>query len=104
MNILKSSFSSGHGEWLLVEDEWGDHGWRLKYSNDPENNTSGPLLNGFKTNEFTYFPASFENLVYLKNLIQEYDPENNAFPTSRGNLGKSTLGSVPDLPLCIGME
>ena len=88
----KSSFSSGHGEWLLVEDEWGDHAWRLKYSNDPENNTSGPLLNGFKTTEFTYFPASFENLVYLKNLIQEYDPENNAFPTSRGNLGKSTLG------------
>ena len=88
----KSSFSSGHGEWLLVEDEWGDHAWRLKNSNDPENNTSGPLLNGFKTTEFTYFPASFENLVYLKNLIQEYDPENNAFPTSRGNLGKSTLG------------
>ena len=63
------------------------------------------------TEEFIYFPASFENLVRMKNLIQESDPENNAFPTSRGKsweinfgnrspfyhpaLGRGGLGNVP---------
>jgi hypothetical protein len=86
-----SSFSSVHGEWILVEDQWGDHAWRLVMSGGI-NEDLHPLSNGFEAEEFTYFPASFENLVRLKNLVQESDPENNAFPTSRGNLGKSTLG------------
>jgi hypothetical protein len=88
---LRSSFSSEHGEWTLVEDQWGDHAWRLSASGGI-NEDLGPLRNGFESEEHIYFPASFENLVRLKNLIQESDPNNNAFPTSRGNLGKSTLG------------
>jgi len=87
----RSSFSSKHGDWILVEDQWGDHAWRLKRSGVNNENLS-ELSEGFESNVFVYFPASFENLVRLKNLIQECDPENNAFPTSRGNLGKSTLG------------
>ena len=87
----RSSFSSKHGDWILVEDQWGDHAWRLKRSGVNNENLS-QLSKGFESNVFVYFPASFENLVRLKNLIQECDPENNAFPTSRGNLGKSTLG------------
>jgi hypothetical protein len=87
----RSTFSSEHGEWILVEDQWGDHAWRLRRSGGINEDFS-PLCNGFESEEFLYFPASFENLVRLKNLIQESDPENNAFPTSRGNLGKSTLG------------
>ena len=87
----KSSFSSVHGEWILVEDQWGDHAWKLRLPSG-NNVDSHPLKDGFEAQEFVFFPASFENLVRLKNLIQESDPENNAFPTSRGNLGKSTLG------------
>ena len=87
----RSTFSSEHGEWTLVEDQWGDHAWRLRISGEI-NEDLCPLSNGFDSEEFIYFPASFENLVRMKNLIQESDPENNAFPTSRGNLGKSTLG------------
>ena len=87
----RSSFSSKHGDWILIEDQWGDHAWRLKRSGVNNENLS-ELSEGFESNVFVYFPASFENLVRLKNLIQECDHENNAFPTSRGNLGKSTLG------------
>ncbi len=87
----RSSFSSEHGEWTLVEDDWGDHAWRLRMTGEI-NVDSYPLSNGFELEECIYFPASFKNLVQMKNLLQESDPENNAFPTSRGNLGKSTLG------------
>ena len=87
----RSSFFSDYGEWSLVEDQWGDHAWRLRVS-DGINEDFESLSNGFETEEFIYFPASFENLVRLKNLLQESDPETNAFPTSRANLGKSTLG------------
>ncbi len=87
----RSSFSSKHGDWILVEDQWGDHAWRLKRS-DVNNKNLSQLSKGFESNLFVYFPASFENLVRLKNLILESDPESNAFPTSRENLGKSTLG------------
>ena len=87
----RSTFSSEHGEWALVEDQWGDHAWRLRISGEIKEDLR-PLSNGFEAEGFIYFPASFENLVRLKNLVQESDPENNAFPTSRGNLGKSTLG------------
>ena len=87
----RSTFSSEHGEWALVEDQWGDHAWRLRISGEIKEDLR-PLSNGFEAEGFIYFPASFENLVRLKNLVQESDPENNAFPTSRGNLGRSTLG------------
>ena len=87
----RSTFTSEHGEWALVEDQWGDHAWRLRISGEIKEDLR-PLSNGFEAEGFIYFPASFENLVRLKNLVQESDPENNAFPTSRGNLGKSTLG------------
>ena len=87
----RSFFSSKHGDWILVEDQWGDHAWRLK-STGVINENLGLMSNGFESKEFVYFPASFENLIHLKNLIQDVDPENNAFPTTRENLGKSTLG------------
>ena len=87
---LQSSFSSEHGDWILVEDQWGDHAWRLK-SSGIINEKLSQLSDGFESQEFVYFPASFENLVRLKNLIQESDPENNAFPTSRENLENQPL-------------
>jgi hypothetical protein len=38
------------------------------------------------------FPASWENLLRLKNAVQEHDPSSTIFPTASGNLGRSTLG------------
>jgi hypothetical protein len=32
----------------------------------------------------TAFPATWENLLHLKNLIQEHDPESTVFPADIG--------------------
>jgi hypothetical protein len=39
-----------------------------------------------------FFPATWENLLRLKNLVQEHDPWSTIFPTSSGSLGRGTLG------------
>ena len=38
------------------------------------------------------FPASWANLLTLKNLVQEHDPASTIFPTAGAKLGRSTLG------------
>ena len=38
------------------------------------------------------FPATFENLLRLKNLIQEHNAASTIFPTAGARLGQSTLG------------
>ena len=38
------------------------------------------------------FPATWANLLKLKNLIQEHDPASTIFPTAGAKLGRSTLG------------
>jgi hypothetical protein len=38
------------------------------------------------------FPASWENLLRLKNAVQEHDPDSTIFPTTAANLGRATLG------------
>jgi hypothetical protein len=38
------------------------------------------------------FPATFANLITLKNLAQEHDPRCTIFPTAAERLGRSTLG------------
>ena len=38
------------------------------------------------------FPATWDNLLALKNLILEHDPESTIFPSAGGRLGHSTLG------------
>ena len=87
----KSMFATVHGDWVLVEDEWGDHAWRLSLSEEGEP-TGLPLKQGHEAGSSIYFPASFENLIQLKNLVQESDSDNQAFPSAQGDLGKSTLG------------
>ena len=87
----KSMFATVHGDWVLVEDEWGDHAWRLSLSEEGDP-TGLPLKQGHETGSSIYFPASFENLIQLKNLVQESDSDNQAFPSAQGDLGKSTLG------------
>ena len=88
----KSGFETAAGAWQLLEDlATGDCAWRL---------TPGPGIDGAKVladgvalagGAFA-FPASFENLLRLKNLIQEHNAAATVFPTAGARLGQSTLG------------
>ncbi|MBK1879075.1 tagaturonate epimerase family protein [Pelagicoccus mobilis] len=71
----------------LVKDTQHDHAWKLIGSSN-----ANFLQDGAPINDALYFPASFENLILLKNRLQEADPESTVFPSTAGNLGKKTLG------------
>ena len=86
----KSAFSTEHGNWVLVENETGDHAWCL--TSDDDLGGADILTDGVELTDALYFPASFENLIGIKNLLQKSDDRNTAFPTTGGDLGKSTLG------------
>jgi tagaturonate epimerase-like protein len=83
----QSQFQTAAGSWTLLEDPaTGDCGWRLAAG-------SAALADGVKGSAGeTYYPATFANLLRLKNLIQEHSPQSTIFPTGGGNLGQSTLG------------
>ncbi len=86
----QSGFETAEGAWALVEDTLGDHAWELHAADgiDPLK----ALSDGVSIGDAAYFPATFENLIALKNRIQESDPENTIFPGAAAPLGKSTLG------------
>ncbi|MBT5715879.1 MAG: hypothetical protein HOI70_03110 [Opitutae bacterium] len=88
----KSSFETEHGNWLLIEDERGDHAWCLSPKDHSAVQETGILSNGFAYDGKLFYPASFTNLIKIKNLVQESDSGNTAFPTAGAELGKSTLG------------
>ena len=81
----KSRFATRAGEIVLVENATGDCAWKLSAA-------TAPLADGFASGGATYFPATWANLLTLKNLIQEYDPAATIFPTTAGQLGQRTLG------------
>ncbi len=88
----KSTFVTAAGTWTLVEQTaTGDCAWRLesKTLSDP----SQVLTEGILTKPGrAAFPASFANLLTLKNLIQEHDAGSTIFPAAGAQLGRSTLG------------
>ena len=87
----KSAFSTAAGVWSLVEDlQSGDCAWRFEGSGSEIER--GGLVEGVRVGEAAYFPANWQNLLRLKNLVQEHDPESTIFPTAGGRLGQSTLG------------
>jgi len=82
----KSCFQTAAGEWTLREGRQGDLAWQLQ-------GTARPLDDGVALGPGTQaFPATWENLLKLKNLIQEHDAESTIFPTAGAQLGRSTLG------------
>jgi len=88
----KSRFETAAGAWTLVEDEGsGDCAWRLEAAGGP-----GPpsgLVDGAAAGSGTsYFPCTWDNLLRLKNLVQEHDPASTIFPRGDGPLGRGTLG------------
>jgi tagaturonate epimerase len=84
----KSRFATKAGEWMLLEDSaTGDCAWRLAAK------AASVLESGVGLPDGTMvFPATFANLLKLKNLIQEHNPAATMFPTSSQKLGQSTLG------------
>src|SRR5471030_1110899 len=82
----KSRFETKAGAWTLVENADGDCAWRLEGKADA-------LADGVALADgATAFPATFANLLKLKNLIQEHNPASTIFPTAGDKLGQSTLG------------
>ncbi|HWA87147.1 MAG TPA: tagaturonate epimerase family protein [Opitutus sp.] len=88
----KSRFETAHGAWTLLEDEaTGDCAWRL------ETRVTGAVVGlldqGLALDgSLAAFPASWANLLRLKNLVQEFDSASTIFPTTGAKLGRSTLG------------
>lgn len=88
----KSTFETKQGRWLLFEDQAsGDCGWEL------EGKEAAPDLldrgiGADADRSRVIFPATFANLLQLKNLIQEHNPASTIFPTATEQLGRSTLG------------
>ena len=85
----KSRFETAAGRWLLGENEQGDCAWRLEGPGArPDLLEDGVALPGGAV----AFPATWANLLRLKNLIQEHDPASTIFPGTGSQLGRSTLG------------
>lgn len=87
----RSEFATGEGNWKLIEDqETGDHAWKLTPAK--EGTGLDALAEGIEYEGVFYFPASFENLIAMKNLAQASKEACTIFPTARGQISKSTLG------------
>lgn len=88
----KSRFETAAGAWTLWEDETtGDCAWQLEaraHGQAVAQLTGGIALGG----TLAVFPATWENLLALKNLVQVHDPASTIFPTAGGTLGRGTLG------------
>lgn len=82
----KSRFETKAGAWTLIENAQGDCAWRLQGKADA-------LAEGVDLGDGTKaFPATFANLLRLKNLVQEHNPKSTLFPVASERLGQSTLG------------
>jgi hypothetical protein len=86
----KSGFATAAGSWSLVEDRVsGDCAWRLAPASDT---AKAVLSEGVEGRGGWYFPATWENLLRIKNLVQEHDAGSTIFPSCGSSLGRSTLG------------
>jgi hypothetical protein len=82
----KSRFETKPGAWTLLEGPNGDCAWRLQGKTDS-------LHDGIDLPDGTQvFPATFANLLRLKNLVQEHNPRSTIFPSATERLGESTVG------------
>jgi hypothetical protein len=88
----KSSFETVRGAFTLVEDERGEHAWILK-PRAPGADALAALASGFAMPDGRVaFPASWQNLLKLKNLALEHDPGSTIFPQAAGTLEHQSLG------------
>jgi hypothetical protein len=89
-HYAKSRFTIATGAVTLAEDADGDCAWILKSSHTDAQTT---LAYGVALATDTFaFPATWQNLLRLKNLAQEHDPGSTLFPTATGTLSQQSLG------------
>eukprot|EP01046_Picozoa_sp_COSAG06_P043356 COSAG06_NODE_5668_length_3331_cov_2.904084_3_plen_117_part_00 len=77
MEHLLSAFTTAVGSWTLAEDADGDHAWLLQPSAAAAaaGDAADALACGSALADGRVaFPASWDNLMTMKNLIQEADP------------------------------
>ncbi len=88
----KSGFDTAFGTWTLVEDlTTGDCAWKLRAHG--KGSPAGVLHEGASIADgVAAFPATWHNLLSLKNAVQEHDSGSTIFPNADANLGRSTLG------------
>lgn len=88
----KARFETSSGAWRLWEDSpTGDCFWQ--HIPDPRARRAEELECGIRVDGTgRYFPATWTNLMRLKNLVQEHDPGSTIFPTVTERLGRSTIG------------
>lgn len=80
----RSEIATAHGPLRLAVDDHGDHAWLGR---------GHPLADGVGLRDGARaFPATWENLLAVKNLVQEHDPGCTAFPTTGGGLDQRSLG------------
>jgi hypothetical protein len=85
----KSRCETNAGAFTLVENAFGDCAWQLEGGGaKPDVLADGVVLPGGGA----AFPATFANLLRLKNLVQEHNPRSTIFATATEKLGQSTLG------------
>lgn len=98
----KSRFTVAAGSFTLAEDADGDCAWLLASTRADAVTTladgvalplsAGPQSSPLNPHPSYAFPATWQNLLRLKNLIQEHDPGSTIFPTATGTLQHSSLG------------
>jgi hypothetical protein len=99
----KSRFDVAAGSFTLAEDADGDCAWIFQSNRSDALSTladgvalptdSAPAHSSLRTRHPCYvFPATWQNLLRLKNLIQEHDAGSTIFPTAVGSLQHSSLG------------
>ncbi len=83
-SVAASRVATVRGDFELAINEHGDHAWvgpRVDFS-------EGVLLADGRYG----YPATWENLLAMKNLIQEHDVTSTVFPTTGGGLAQRSLG------------
>jgi hypothetical protein len=87
----KAAFETRFGSFGLLENARGDHAWVLR-SNGADWSDVG-LEGALRLDEARVaFPATFDNLLVLKNRILEHDEGSTIFPTAAGTLARQSLG------------
>jgi len=87
----QSEFTTAAGTWTLAADEKGDHAWLLRR----QEGTEIPPFEGEPVSlpdSRIAWPATWKNLLRMKNLVQESDPRSTLFPGAADPLGKTTIG------------
>lgn len=89
----KGTFATAAGQWMLLENATGDCAWKLNPVAALGADALKVLAGGVALADGSAaFPATFANLLHLKNLVQEHNPASTIFPTASQRLGQSTLG------------